>query len=112
MIKKKNMLGVNTIHLLLDMSTFALLMKICLQFCVSCNILSVANTDHRAIVLEMNKSDFVRGPGYWRFNNSYLQDATFINKMNELLDNLLIEKEEIQGNALSYWGLCQIKTTD
>ena len=83
-----------------------------LQLCVSCNILSVANTDYRAIVLEMNKSDFVRGPGYWRFNNSYLQDATFIDKMNELLDNLLIEKEEIQGNAQNYWELCKIKIKD
>ena len=73
------------------------------QFCVSCNILSVANTDHRAIKLEMNKSDFVRGPGYWRFNNSYLPDVTFTNKMNELLDNLLTENEEIQGNAQKYW---------
>ena len=94
------------------MSTFALLMKIFLQFCVSCNILSVANTDHRAIVLEMNKSDFVRGPGYWRVNNSDLKDVTFVNKTKEQFDELLKENKEIQGNALSYWGLCQIKTTD
>ena len=32
--------------------------------------------------------------------------------MDELLDNLLVENEEIQGNAQNYWELCKIKLKD
>ena len=57
-----------------------------LQMCASCEILSVPFTDHRAVSLDVCSSSFVRGPGYWRFNNSLLKEQAFIDKMNNLLE--------------------------
>ena len=45
-----------------------------MQSCVSFDIVSLPNTDHRAVTLRLSTSSFVRGPGYWQFNNSYLKN--------------------------------------
>ena len=81
-----------------------------LQFCVSCEVVSAPNTDHKAVVLELNNNDFVRGPGYWRFNNSYLRDTQFIEGMNEMLDKFCMQNEnEFNGNVDDSWELCKLE---
>ena len=72
----------------------------------------MANTGHRAIVPEMNKSYSIQDPGYWRFNNFIYKILHLLTKMNELLDELLKENEDIQGNEQNYWELCKIKIKD
>ena len=77
---------------------------------VSCEHLAISNTDHKAVLVELNENNFVRGPGYWHFNNSYLKDADFVNQMNRLLDNIL--GPEQLGLVTSYmekWELCKIE---
>ena len=68
-----------------------------MQSCVTCDIVSLPNTDHRAVTLRLSTSSFVRGPGYWRFNNSYLKDPVFVDKLNNMLENALIEEMQISN---------------
>ena len=80
--------------------------------CISCNIVSFPHTDHRGLVTELCNTDFVRGPGYWRFNNSFLKDKHFVEKMNELLGNLIVESSELFKSAQSQWDWCKVKIKD
>ena len=81
-----------------------------LQYCVSCNIFSVPSTDHRAVIVEMNSSDFVRGPGYWRFNNAYLKDECFVSSLNVLLNKLLLnDNSDMPMNNVDKWELCKVE---
>lgn len=80
--------------------------------CVSCNILTVPHTDHRGVVTELCNTDFIRGPGYWRFNNSYLKDKQFVEKMNKLLSNLVAESGELFESSQSQWDWCKLKIKD
>ena len=81
-----------------------------MQSCVSCDIVSLPNTDHRAVTLRLSTS-FVHGPGYWRFNNSYLKDPVFVDKMNDMLENALIEEMQI-SNTQNVWDLTKVKIRD
>ena len=82
-----------------------------MQSCVSCDIVSLPNTDHRAVTLRLSTSSFVRGPGYWRFNNSHLKDPVFVDKLNNMLENALIEEMQI-SNTQNVWDLTKVKIRD
>ena len=79
--------------------------------CVSCDIVSLPNTDHRAVILRLSTSSFVRGPGYWRFNNSYLKDPVFVDELNNMLENALTEEMQI-SNIQTVWDLTKVKIRD
>ena len=82
-----------------------------MQSCVSCDIVSLPNTDHRAVTLRLSTSSFVRGPGYWRFNHSYLKDPVFVDKLNSMLENALTEEMQI-SNTQNVWDLTKVKIRD
>ena len=82
-----------------------------MQSCVSCDIVSLPNTDHRTVTLRLSTSSFVRGPGYWRFNNSHLKDPVFVDKLNNMLENALIEEKQI-SNTQNVWDLTKVKIRD
>ena len=83
-----------------------------LQFCVSSDHLIVPNTDHKAVTLELNESEFKRGPGYWRFNCSHLKDADFVNSMNSLLDNCVQQRYIDNKSATVTWENCKREIKD
>ena len=83
-----------------------------LAHCVSCEHFSVPNTDHKCVVVELNNSDFVRGPGYWRFNNSYLKHPIFVKGMNALLDEITNENDDLSENCTDKWELCKVEIRD
>ena len=81
-----------------------------LQLCINCEILTVPNTDHKAVTLEVSDTQFTRGPGYWRFNNSYLNDTAFTAQMKELLNKMATEFEKITyDSAVEKWEFCKIR---
>ena len=82
------------------------------QDCLTCEIISTANTDHRAVVVSLNNSDFVRGPGCWRFNNSFLSDPIFVSHMNSLLNSFNVKDNSTQENAQMHWECCKLKIKD
>ena len=50
----------------------------------------------------------MRGPGYWKFNNSLLKDTKFVNKMNELLDRQLNNIADV-NSCTDKWEMCKIE---
>ena len=52
-------------------------------------------SDHSAMYLYLNCSTFSRGPGFWKFNNTLLNDILFIQKMNSV-----IQEKNIAAAAL------------
>ena len=82
-----------------------------MQSCVSCDIVSLPNIDPIAVTLRLSTSSSVRGPGYWRFNNSYLKDPVFVDKLNNMLDYTLTEEMQIR-NAQNVWDLTKVKIRD
>ena len=48
------------------------------------NIVTAIRTDHHAITLEIDSlDDQQRGPSFWKFNNSLLDDALFVERLRE-----------------------------
>eukprot|EP00745_Piridium_sociabile_P005486 TRINITY_DN133858_c0_g1_i1.p1 TRINITY_DN133858_c0_g1~~TRINITY_DN133858_c0_g1_i1.p1 ORF type:complete len:182 (-),score=8.47 TRINITY_DN133858_c0_g1_i1:60-605(-) len=78
-----------------------------LSDCTSCVHSFVTNSDHKAVVLDLNESDFIRGPGYWRFNNSFLKNDIFVQNMNKLLDTFKTENREL--DSVEQWEMCKVE---
>ena len=62
-----------------------------LNLATSTQLLSFPSTDHRGVRLSLNLSESKRGPGYYKFNNSLLNDKTFIAEMKQLIREFLYE---------------------
>ena len=56
--------------------------------------LSSLKTDHRAIYLVVELSPSERGCGYWKFNNSLLQNLEFIKTMNKEIEQTMIATQD------------------
>ena len=51
---------------------------------VKVDIVTAIRTDHHAITLEIDSlNDQQRGPSFWKFNNSFLDDALFVERLRE-----------------------------
>ena len=55
---------------------------------------SVPSTDHRGIEIMIKCSESNKGPGYYKFNNSLLDNDLFVNKMNTIIDIFLTENAD------------------
>lgn len=71
------------------------------------NIFSVPSSDHRGIYINLRISDNNRGPGYFKFNNSLLQDKIFVQKMNAVIDNFLTQNAN--ETPVQKWELLKLK---
>ena len=60
---------------------------------VECNIMPPYLADHRAVQLKVNIAGQVRGPGYWKFNNSLLVDDHFVEELREFIQEALSEND-------------------
>ena len=67
-----------------------------LDIASECRLISVPFSDHRGCLMRLKSSDIVRGKGYWKFNNSLLNDHTYVNEMNNFLENYSVESEDDQ----------------
>ena len=72
-------------------------------------------TDHRGLYLLLEVLDTERGTGYWKLNNSLLQDAKYIEQMNQEIRKSIISaglkepkekweiiKQRIKSNSIDY----------
>ena len=48
-------------------------------------------SDHRGCGIAILLSEVVKGPGYWKFNNSLLDDINYLNEMKEVTDSFIID---------------------
>ena len=82
----------------------------------SANALPGIKSDHSIISLHICSSSVNRGRGFWKFNTSLLKDLEYINKVNDIIQNLKDEtsymtdkqlrwdfiKSEIRGYTIQY----------
>ena len=53
----------------------------------SIDILPSVNSDHSAVYLRLGALDEInRGPSYWQFNNSLINDTRFFNEMSDFIE--------------------------
>ena len=65
-------------------------------------------TDHLAISLKIiNKTQ--RGPGYWKLNNSFLEDSDYITLINNTVDSCIrkFNNQSVKHSLL--WELCKLE---
>ena len=55
------------------------------------NISPGYRTDHSLLELSLSITDFKKGKGFWKFNNSLLRDKVFVDKVKQII-NLLKEQ--------------------
>lgn len=63
-------------------------------------------TDHRIVMLEIKLNKFRNGPSYWKFNNALLSDITYVNTMNDLIDEHLRNNQ--QKHKVHAWELLKV----
>ena len=74
---------------------------------LACDIVSMPLSDHRLTEFKFKTTAIKRGPSYWKFNDSLLQDADFICGVNSLINNFVTENDNL--DAQTKWDLCKIK---
>ena len=73
------------------------------------DIIPAVNTDHSAIVLQLSKIEGpIKGPSYWKFNNSLLDDNIYINGMRDELSRFL-NSEYSHSDPRIYWEVLKFK---
>lgn len=70
-----------------------------------CTIESMAQSDHRLVSFVFMTSNATRGPSYWKFNDSLINDSIFVKELNELIENFENNDYEPQIK----WDLCKLK---
>ena len=78
---------------------------------IECAIQSVAFSDHRGCSVVVKFTDIEKGPGYWKMNNSLLEDINYVNSMNNLIDSYVNTLEEGCDYQLQ-WELLKLKIKD
>ena len=60
-------------------------------------------SDHKAVVVTTQTSNFIRGPGIWHFNNSLLHDQIYTTRINKTIDTYI--NETVTLNPTMRWEL-------
>ena len=71
--------------------------------------LSPLQGDHSPVVLKLRSADSAeRGRGYWKFNNSLLNDAEFVTEMKEFISQV-VKKFNSFGDPRVNWEFLKYK---
>ena len=65
----------------------------------------MAGTDHKAVVIESEKSEFKRGPSKWKLYTSYLKESAFVQQINACISKSLEESEREGLDGITTWEL-------
>ena len=66
-------------------------------------------TDHLAVSMSINCSTYPRGKGYWKFNNTLLQDEKYIEMVYKLVESINTDLNDC--DPISKWELFKLKLT-
>ena len=77
----------------------------------TCGIMPPFLADHRAVQLKVSPASQIRGPGYWKFNNSLLTDDTFVDELSAFISQALSDNEapEVSRVLLFETVLCMAR---
>ena len=81
------------------------------QFLTKTEMSHFTSADHKSVTayFSFDSLDFPRGPGYWKFNESNLEDQDFVDSMAIFINkyhNELLDKKELNKNEI--WELLKI----
>ena len=65
-----------------------------LGYIQACDIIPGYLSDHSFVQLEISISTFLRGKGFWKFNNALLYDNDYVTQLNEVLHKYDMEKSQ------------------
>lgn len=68
----------------------------------------IQHTDHMAITLKLVFNN-ARGPGFWKFNNSLLEDQEYVKQINNLVGNFAADLQSDNSEPQLTWELCKIE---
>ena len=68
---------------------FFLISEELLSLTENVNIRPGYRTDHSIVELELRLSDFIKGKGFWKFNNALLRDNTDIEKVENTISSVI-----------------------
>ena len=76
----------------------------------SCKILNAPETDPSAISLHLKSDELkqVKGPGFWKFNNSLLEDSCYVNKLRENIGEYREKYANVENLGLK-WDLIKME---
>ena len=76
----------------------------------SCKILNAPETDHSAISLHLKSHELKqdKGPGFWKFNNSLLEDSRYVNKLRENIREYREKYANVEDLGLK-WDLIKME---
>ena len=73
------------------------------------NIKTAVRTDHSAITISFNSLDEqARGPSYWKFNSSLVNDENYVLVVNQKLPEWLEEFKEVEDKRV-LWDLIKYR---
>ena len=74
-----------------------------------CNIIPVSFSDHSAVSFNIQSDDFIkRGPGFFRFNNSLLDDQCVVEDLSEKIPEYK-QKYDYLENKSPYWDMLKME---
>ena len=72
------------------------------------NIVSAPRTDHLAVSMSICNDKITKGSGYWKFNNSWLENNHYTCALINLIDECKHEYKQFLSPKL-FWDLCKTK---
>ena len=74
-----------------------------------CNIIPVSFSDHSAVSFNIQSDDFIkRGPGFFKFNNSLLDDQCFVEGLSEKFPEYKQKYNYLEDKRL-YWDMLKME---
>lgn len=70
-----------------------------LQLISNCYISPGLHSDHSLVILNIHCSSEMRGPRYWKLNNSLLQDSIYVDQITRLLHSELNDVNDLNPSA-------------
>ena len=88
---------------------FWLICDVCQDEVEEANIKTAVRTDHSAITISFNSLDEqARGPSYWKFNSSLVNDENYVLVVNQKLPEWLEEFKEVEDKRV-LWDLIKYR---
>ena len=69
-------------------------------------------TDHNAISLKLKIGKLNKGPGYWKFNSSLINDETYKIKLKQIIQNFKNSFNNTNVSKQIKWEMCKRKIKD
>ncbi len=88
---------------------FFLISKSLVKYVKQCEIIDGRKSDHRIVRLKLSLGNVIqRGPGFWKLNNSLLEDKTYVQDIKEIIQLKEVEYNYI-NDARVKWELMKFE---